>query len=131
MKYLKNGISGVRSMLKIKCFRSFGGWGKCTLLICGNKESFNRAAEYLKDKDGASLDDPNFAQYYDNDVITRDRLKLTKKECKELSEMFHRMQFADGYHNYYDTEALDDDLLYLEIRMSHGEYPDEIFEKWD
>jgi len=110
-------------------FRDFHGYGVSVLLICGDAISFDRAAKYLANKEEASLDDPNFAIYYDNDIITRDRLKLNKKDCAELSAMFHRMQFAKGYHNYYDTAAMDD-LLYVDLKMSHGEYPDKIFEEW-
>lgn len=116
-------------MLKIKCFRDFHGYGVSVVLICGDATSFDRAAKYLANKDGASLDDPNFAIYYDNDIITRDMLKINKKECAELSGLFYDMQFQKKRHDYYDIQTLEH-LLDVELKISHGEYPDKIFEEW-
>lgn len=90
-------------MLKIRCFSDFKG-APYMLVIAGKEEDYLQAATYLANKEEATLTDPNFAIYYETKLISRDLMRINKKECMELAEIFMRFGSDQGghYHNYYD-----------------------------
>jgi hypothetical protein len=114
-------------MLKIKSFENFKGGPK--LVIVGAAEDYLRASAYLSGKESATLNDKNFATYYETKLTSPSQLCINKKECADLAEIFlHFGSDPGGYHDYYDTEALGAEM---ELLISIGEYPDSLFEEED
>jgi hypothetical protein len=111
-------------MLKIKCMEEFDG-PDSQLLISGDAEAFLRTSRILSDKEYAYLNDPTFVKYYDTGIIPLNLLRINKKECAELAEIFYNISSQGSCHYYYDIETLDD----IELKISHKEYPDDIFEE--
>lgn len=113
-------------MLKIRYFNDFHN-GYPVILISGEAEDYLRAAHYLYNKEYARLNDPNFAIYYERNLIPQEKLYINRQECQELAEMFERFgRDPSRGHDYYDTKALDD--TEVEIKISIGEYSDTIFD---
>jgi hypothetical protein len=116
-------------MLKVRCFAGFDGPDHAQILILGSMEDYARAAAYLMEKESAMLNDPNIFKYYERNIISTKELYLNKKECMELAEIFSWCSTMPGkYHYYYETNALSLVPSPIDIRISHREYSEGIFD---
>jgi hypothetical protein len=51
-------------------------------------------------------------------------LKINRKECAELAQIFAEIISGGSCHYYYDIKSLPE----IELKISHEEYSDKIFE---
>lgn len=105
-------------MLRIKYIEDFKN-DEPFIVILGDTESFELAARFFEDKDGAVLDDQAITEYVNLAGLSDSSLHLTAEECNDIAEHFRNLAASDKpCHAYFDIEAQPD----AEVLISYQEY---------